>query len=110
LELTVQKLILWTDATTVIHWLNSSTVQPPFIEARIKEICQPLDVTTPVMERDFLVRHVPGETNPADLATRGTKANKSGELVQHSIMVERSSMASLPTALAFTSSRCSKLL
>ena len=74
IKLTVYKLIIWTDATTVIHWLNSTTVQPKFVEARINEIREPLDVTTPITKKDFTVRYVPSEYNPADLATRGTKA------------------------------------
>lgn len=76
LKLTIHKCVLWTDATTVIHWLNSSSVQPQFVEARITEIREPFDSTIPIIEKDFLVKYVPSECNPADIATRGSKAEE----------------------------------
>lgn len=75
-KLTIDKLVLWTDATTVIHWLNSPNVQSRFVEARINEIREPLDSALPIKEKDFVVKYVPGESNPADLATRGVKAEQ----------------------------------
>ena len=74
LKLTIDKLVLWTDATTILHWLNSLHVQDKFVEARLSEIREPSDSAIPIKEKDFLIKYVPSESNPADLATRGSKA------------------------------------
>lgn len=62
LDLKIERTVLWTDATTVLQWLNSSAVLPKFVENRISEIRR-----TP----DLIIRHVPTNQNPADVATRG---------------------------------------
>lgn len=62
LDLTIHETIIWTDATTVLQWLNTSNVLPLFIHNRISEIKR-----TPGIS----IRHTSGKQNPADLATRG---------------------------------------
>ncbi len=62
IDLGISETILWTDATTVLQWLNSTTVLPLFIHNRISEIRR-----TPGIS----IRHTSGKQNPADLATRG---------------------------------------
>ncbi len=54
-------MVLWTDAITMLHWLNTSAVLSQFAQNRINEIRQVSDLT---------FRYVPSEHNPADLATR----------------------------------------
>lgn len=58
----IDKTVLWTDATTILQWLNSSDILPPFIHNRITEIKQSTDV---------LIKFVPTSDNPADCASRG---------------------------------------
>ncbi|XP_064469670.1 uncharacterized protein LOC135384399 [Ornithodoros turicata] len=54
----------WTDSTVVLHWVKGSASRwKPFVANRVTEIqsmCNPSDW-----------HHCPGESNPADLLTRG---------------------------------------
>ncbi|CAM1295397.1 Uncharacterised protein r2_g452 [Pycnogonum litorale] len=58
----------WTDSMDVIHWIHGqSRTYKPFIAHRVSEI---QEKTNPAQWR-----HVPGQQNPADVATRGTSMN-----------------------------------
>ncbi|MBP1527409.1 MAG: DDE-type integrase/transposase/recombinase, partial [Spiroplasma ixodetis] len=60
----LQAAYLWTDATTVIQWLCSSSVLPKFVSNQIEKIKRVPNVD---------VKYVPSKMNPADIATRGLK-------------------------------------
>lgn len=62
ISITLTEVILWTDATTVIHWLNTTSVLPQFVFNRIAEIKR---------TREIQVRHISGKQNPSDVASRG---------------------------------------
>ena len=62
LTIQVQRVYMWTDSTTVLHWLQSTSKQPVFVANRIAEI---LDLTTIDQWN-----HVSTNNNPADIATR----------------------------------------
>ena len=71
----VNKAIYCTDSTNVLYWVrNQSRNFKTFVANRIGEIQR---LTNPEQWR-----HVPGELNPADLATRGIKVS---ELVQSKV-------------------------
>ncbi|XP_058839510.1 uncharacterized protein LOC131694986 [Topomyia yanbarensis] len=56
--------VLWTDSTTVLHWLNSSPSRwKPFVANRVSQIQQATEISN--------WRHVPGNDNPADHISRG---------------------------------------
>lgn len=64
LDLKLDSTVIWTDATTILQWLNSATIQPKFVQNRLVEIRR-----TP----NLFVQHVPTEQNPADIASRGSR-------------------------------------
>ena len=66
LAITIERIFLWTDSTTVIQWLHSSEKQPTFVANRVSEI---LDLTTVDQWN-----HVGTSDNPADAGTRGLTA------------------------------------
>ena len=66
---TITRIILWTDATTILQWLNSPTVQPIFVQNRLNEIRRCPNLT---------IRHVPTDCNPADIASRGSTPSNLG--------------------------------
>ena len=57
---------MWTDSTTVLHWIHFLEKQPVFVANRIAEISE---LTTADEWH-----HVPSADNPADAATRGLSA------------------------------------
>ena len=57
---------MWTDSTTVLQWLNSTSKQPMFVANRVCEILE----HTSVGEWN----HVASSDNPADAGTRGMSA------------------------------------
>jgi hypothetical protein len=63
LDVIIQNVTLWTDATTVLHWLHSPKVKGVFVQNRIDELRR-----TPSLH----VRYVPTEDNPADIVSRGS--------------------------------------
>lgn len=65
LDLILTKVVLWTDATTVIQWLHSSHIQPQFVQNKLKEIRQ---------ISNLVVRYVPTKDNPGDILSRGQRA------------------------------------
>jgi hypothetical protein len=56
------KVYLFTDATTVLHWIKSTKKYSRFVTARLKEIKEVVDCE---------YRFVKSQDNPADLCTRG---------------------------------------
>ena len=62
----VNKVYMWTDSTTVLQWLNSTSKQPIFVANRVYEILE----LTSVDEWN----HVASSDNPADAGTRGMSA------------------------------------
>ena len=63
LTVRVDKVLIWTDSTTVLLWLNSISKQPIFVANRVCEIIE----HTTVDEWN----HVASSDNPADAGTRG---------------------------------------
>ena len=59
---------MWSDSSTVLAWLSSEKKLPVFVANRVAEI---LDTTT-----INSWRHVKGDINPANLATRGLTINQ----------------------------------
>ena len=57
------KVVLWTDSTDVLFWIQHDKPRKMFVENRVSEI---LEVTQPEQWR-----HIKGVDNPADLGTRG---------------------------------------
>ena len=62
----VKKVFMWTDSTTVLQWLNSTSKQPKFVA---NPVCQMLEHTI-VAEGN----HVASSDNLADAGTRGVSA------------------------------------
>ena len=65
----ISKIFMWTDSTTVLQWLNSTSKQPIFVANRV---CEILDHTS-VDEWN----HIASSDNPADAGTRGMSAEVS---------------------------------
>ena len=40
LTLSISKVFMWTDSTTVLQWLNSTSKQPVFVANRVAEILE----------------------------------------------------------------------
>ena len=58
----VDRIIHWTDSTTVLHWLHASnTKQLVFVANRVAEILEKSTIEQ--------WRHVDGKLNPADIGT-----------------------------------------
>ena len=66
LTVTVNQVLLWTDSTTVLQWINSNEKQPTFVANRV---CRSLEYTS--VDQWKLVEN---EDNPADYSTRGMSA------------------------------------
>ena len=62
----VNKVYMWTDSTTVLQWLNSTSKQPIFVANRVCEILEHTSVDE--------WNHVASSDNPADGMTRGMSA------------------------------------
>ena len=62
----VNKVYMWTDSTTVLQWLNSTSKQPTFVANRVREILEHSSVDE--------WNHVASSDNPADAGTRGMSA------------------------------------
>lgn len=61
LNLKITRHILWTDSTTVLNWMNTNKLLPPFITRRVTEIKE---------NKEIEFRYVNTQENPADAATR----------------------------------------
>ncbi|XP_045777259.1 uncharacterized protein LOC123875465 [Maniola jurtina] len=70
IDFNITKQILWTDSQIVIDWINSTKLLTPFVARRINEIKQ---------NKNLIVKYVPSELNPADVATRSTSAKEDQE-------------------------------
>ena len=67
LTLSISKVFMWTDSTTVLQWLNSTSKQPWFVATRVAEILESTSI-----DQWF---HVLSGDNPADTGTRGITAD-----------------------------------
>ena len=45
LTLSISKVFMWTDSTTVLQWLNSTSKQPVFVANRVAEILESTSIT-----------------------------------------------------------------
>ena len=64
----IQQVHFWTDSQIVLHWIHKGTNSKPFIDHRVREICE----TFPTVNWYF----TPSGDNPADLLTRGISTNQ----------------------------------
>ena len=62
----VNKIFMWTDSTTVLQWLYSTSKQPLFVANRVCEILEHASVDK--------WNHVASSDDPADAGTRGMSA------------------------------------
>ena len=67
LTLSISKVFMWTDSTTFLQWLNSTSKQPVFVANRVAEILESTSI-----DQWF---HVLSGDNPADTGTRGITAD-----------------------------------
>ena len=66
----ISETTLWTDSTTVLHWLADKGTWSTFVRNRVKLIKELCDATW---------HHVPSDLNPSDLGTRGVSPANLGE-------------------------------
>ena len=62
----ISKVFMWTDRTTVLQWLNSTSKQPIFVANRVCEIFEHTSVEK--------WNHIASSDNPAVAGTRGMSA------------------------------------
>ncbi len=62
LDISINRMVLWTDATTILQWLATSEILQPFVQNRISEIRK---------SENIEIRYLESGDNPADLASRG---------------------------------------
>ncbi len=67
-EVEVKEVILWLDSKTALYWINNAGEWKQFVRHRVNEILQ--------LTNKEQWRHCPGEMNPADLGSRGVRAEK----------------------------------
>ena len=67
---TISETLLWTDSTTVLHWLADKGTWSTFVRNRVKLIKELCNATW---------RYVPTDQNPSDLGTRGVSPANLGE-------------------------------
>ena len=58
-----EELVLWSDSSTVLHWLENRGQYRQFVQRRVDEIQE--------LTKDVKLKYVPTAENPADLGTRG---------------------------------------
>ena len=58
-----EEFYLWSDSSTVLHWLENRGQYRQFVQHRVEEIQE--------LTRDVQLKYVPTTDNPADLGTRG---------------------------------------
>ena len=63
LTVIVNQVLMWTDSTTVLQWINSNEKQPIFVANRVCEVLEYTSVDQ--------WNHVATKDNPADAGTRG---------------------------------------
>eukprot|EP00795_Rhopilema_esculentum_P004207 gene4207-20394_t len=59
----LEELVLWSDSSTVLHWLENRGQYRQFVQRRVDEI--------QALTTDVNLKYVPTAENPADLGTRG---------------------------------------
>lgn len=65
----LERIILWSDSTIVLHWIKGSASKwKPFVSNRVSEIQENTDPSA--------WRHCIGKHNPADLLTRGLSSKE----------------------------------
>ena len=64
----IQEAHFWTDSQIVLHWVHKGTHSKPFIDHRVREICDAF----PSVSWSF----TPSADNPADLLTRGISTSQ----------------------------------
>ena len=65
LNIPLEQMYAWTDSSTVVRWLNSNTANLKiFVANRVEDIRSRVPATH--------WKHVPTDSNPADLVSRGT--------------------------------------
>lgn len=62
-EVDIKEIVLWLDSKTALHWINNAGEWKQFVRHRVNEILQ--------LTKKGQWRHCPGESNPADLESRG---------------------------------------
>lgn len=67
-NLGIKDIIFWCDSQIVLNWITSSKPQKKFISNRVREIKENIQTQQ--------WRYCPTDSNPADLLTRGTTADK----------------------------------
>lgn len=67
LNIPIEKLYLWSDSQCVIQWIASEKGLSVFVQNRVKEIKN---------HGDIVVRYIRSKENPADVASRGSSAQK----------------------------------
>ena len=66
----VTTLICWLDSTVALHWVRGNGEYKQFVENRVRKIRENHEVEC---------RHEPSHENPADLGSRGRKADQENE-------------------------------
>jgi hypothetical protein len=67
-EVEVKEVILWLDSKTALYWINNAGEWKQFVRHRVNKILQ--------LTNKEQWRHCAGEMNPADLGSRGVRAEK----------------------------------
>lgn len=65
LQMKIKEQYLWTDSQIVIDWIRSQKLLTPFVTRRVEEIKK---------NPNIIIRYVPTDINPADVATRPMKS------------------------------------
>ena len=71
LPINLDHIILWSDSTCVLGWINSRKDLPSFVQRRV----------TRIRKSEAEYRYVPSRDNPADLPSRGTSSHLSEESI-----------------------------
>ncbi|ETN72012.1 hypothetical protein NECAME_19060 [Necator americanus] len=62
-DITIEQIFIWSDSNVALTWTKSKNSLPLFIRKRIKSIKE--------NAADAILRFVPGDSNPADVGSRG---------------------------------------
>lgn len=75
LKLTIRETYIWSDNEAALQWIKYDNSKLPYVKNRVAEIHE--------LQKDFKFLHVPTQSNPADLLSRGTAKDKLDELWFH---------------------------
>ena len=67
-NLTINKTYIWSDNESCLQWLRNDNSKIPYVKNRVAEIKD--------IQKDFVFMHVDTKNNPADMLSRGVKAQK----------------------------------